>query len=274
MAYNKIEKIHKTREYRAVISNKLIQEGLLPQLTALEYKVFLYIVSLIKRPRNVTDIQSEEYSFNIGELCNILGLHAVSGKNYSDIRRATKKLRDKSFWLHAGNNNYVTVSILSKVKENRNSGTMRVRFDEDICPFVINVLENTTRITLVYVLRMSSAYSFQLYLICRSYAGVHTLNIDYTQLKEKMGCTSKYSEFFNFKARVLIPALQDINSYSDLSVTYAEHREGNSVTSLTFNIKEKKRLECYAVSVSNTEVLDANMVNKIPETIADRTSPA
>ena len=64
---DKIIRIHKAREYRAVVSNKLIQDALLPQLTSLEYRVFLYILSLVKPPKDASDIQAVEYNFNIGE---------------------------------------------------------------------------------------------------------------------------------------------------------------------------------------------------------------
>lgn len=257
MKNDNIISIHKAREYRAVVSNTLIQDTLLPQLTALEFKIFLYILSLIKPPKNAADIQATEYDFNVGELCNILGLYAASGKNYALIRNATKKLRDKSFWLDKGNENYVTVSILSKVWDRKASGNIKVRFDDDIFPYIYNILEHTTRITLIYVLRMSSSYSFSLYLLCRSYAGVYSFSISYTDIRKKLGCTNKYSEFRYFNKRVLTPALTEINTYSDLVVSCSVERNGHSVSALVFNIKEKKSIEKYQTASDNSNALDS-----------------
>ena len=256
---DKIIRIHKAREYRAVVSNKLIQDALLPQLTSLEYRVFLYILSLVKPPKDASDIQAVEYNFNIGELCDVLGLCSASGKNYNSIRKAAKNLRDKSFWLDKGNENYVTVSILAKVWASRASGNIRVKFDEDITPYILNLIENTTRITLIYTLRMSSSYSFGLYLLCRSYAGIYNFSIDYASLRKKLGCSTKYPYFCDFEKRVLNPAMNDINTYSDIIITCSAHRDGYSVSSLNFSIKEKKSLEKYQTAAANSTALDVHL---------------
>lgn len=254
--------VHQAREYKIVFSNNLIQEGILPELTVFEYRVFLYIVSRIKPltpGMPITDSVLEN-SLEIIFLCDVLGI-AADGHNYQLIKKAVKSLRDKSRWVPR-NNEETTVSILSKCTISKGSGTIRYRIDEDIVPYLYGLCENTTRASLVNLLRMSRASSYTLYLLCRSYVGMRIYTVSYAQLRRLLHVAdTAYTKFSQFERCVLSVAIDDINKYSDITVQYTTSRIGRSTSSINFVLHTKKQLDTYKVYCDTSEYLD-NRIKK------------
>src|SRR5699024_6386446 len=61
--------------------------------------------------------------------------------------------------------------------------------------------------------------------------------VDY--LKELMGITQKsYNVYGNLKNRIIGPATEELNSKTDLKVTFKEIKKGRRVVKLAFNIKQ------------------------------------
>lgn len=255
--------VHKARSYRIVVSNDLIQDGTFPELTPMEFKVFFFMLSLIKPQQVISDAQPLEYMFEVSFLCDVLGICSYSGKNYKRIKQAVKNLRDKSVWMDVGESKQVSVSILNKVWVNNSSGRIRFRFDEDMAPYIFSLSNCTTRTELNYILSMNSSYSFLFYLICRSYARIKTITFSYAELRKKlMVHDGMYSRFTDFEKRVLSVAVREINRYSDINVEYRVVRRGYSAEAVIFTFSEKMELEKYAIMIDSNKKLDlAVMLN-------------
>lgn len=258
--------VHKARDYRIVMSNNLIQTGILPELTVFEYRVFMYIVSCIKPVAPNIPVQSTlENSFEISFLCDVLGI-APDGRNYSRIKKAVKSLRDKSEWV-ANSDKETTISILSKCTICKGSGTVSYRFDEDIVPYLFGLCENTTRASLINILRMSRSSSYTLYLLCRSYTYIHSYTIQYTQLRRLLHIAEEeYAKFSKFDKYVLSVAVDDINEYSDITVSYSVTRSGRSAMSINFIVKEKSKTATGRLYYAISDYLD----NKCLKTVTSQ----
>ena len=140
MNYDTKIEINTQRSYQVVKSNQIIQKARY-ELNISELKTFAYIVSKI-RPN---DEPNQEYEINIKEYCQVCGLDYKNGGNYLYIKKNLKALRDKSFWIVDENGNETTVGWLSKARINKNSGKIRVKFDEDIQKYVLGLFENFTQ---------------------------------------------------------------------------------------------------------------------------------
>jgi plasmid replication initiation protein len=61
-------------------------------------------------------------------------------------------------------------------------------------------------------------------------------------LRSSLGAEN-YTTYRTFKTRVLIPAVNEINSYSDKNVVYEPIKDGKSVVSIKFTISTKDVIE-------------------------------
>lgn len=238
MEKNELE-ISQQREYRVVKANEIVQQAR-NDLTLAELKTFAYIVSKILP----TDQMNQEYVFSIKEYCQVLGIDYKNGKNYMDIKKALKSLRDRSFWLMSEDGSETTVGWLSKARINRGSGKITVKFDEDIQKYVIGLYENYTQYSLLSTLPMQSAYSFRLFELLKSYAYKKQCTFEIDELKKRLAATH-YKDFKDFRTRVLEIAIREINLYTEIETSWEAIRKGRGgkVSEIRFDIRTRGTME-------------------------------
>lgn len=221
------------RDYKVVKANEIIQRARI-DLGILELKTFAYILSKVKP----TDKQGQTYVFTVKEYCNVCGIDDKNGKNYENVKRAVKALRDKSFWLVDEEGKETTVGWLSKAQIDKRSGKVSVKLDEDIQKYIVGWFEQYTQYSLCQVLPMQSQYSFLLFELLKSYANLKQYTFGIDDLKSKLGAVH-YSNFKDFRKRVLDIATKEINQYTDLEISWEPIAQGRKVNSIKFYISER-----------------------------------
>jgi Protein involved in initiation of plasmid replication len=224
------------REYSVVKSNELIRNTRY-DLSVIEQKIVLRLIQMIKPG----DTELREYEFSINDFCDLCGIERNNGANYLYIKSAMKKLRDKSFWMKI-NGADVLCSWVSKVKVNYRSGTILIRLDNDLKPFLLQLKKNFTEYALFYILAMKSKYSIRMYELLKSYRYMGGFTITPDELRNKM-CVVGYSRFYDLRTKVIENSLNEINLYGDIKVSYDYKKSGNSVESITFSVKQKSGKE-------------------------------
>lgn len=233
--YNAELEIIEQRDYKVVKSNEIIQRARI-DLGIMELKTFAFILSKVKP----TDKQGQTYTFSVQEYCRVCGIDETSGKNYANVKKALKSLRDKSFWLIDEEGRETTVGWLSKAQIDKRSGKATVKLDEDLQKYVVGWFEQYTQYSLCQVLPMQSQYSFLLFELLKSYANLkqHTFDID--DLKSKIGGTN-YENFKDFRKNVLEKATKEINIYTDLEISWEPINKGRKVIQIKFYINERDK---------------------------------
>ena len=213
--------------------NELIQQTRF-NLSAQEQKIMLYLISQV----SPQDEDFMDYQFTIADFCKICGIE-YNGKNYHDLKETLKGLRDKSFWFF-DNNEIVTVGWLAKVRISPKTGNVKIRLDEDLKPFLLNIKE------LLWTLNFKSKYTIRLYEYIKSIHfhkdEIYIKDCPLDALKGVMGA-EKYKAYTDFKKRVLIPAVEEINEYSDESIEIKEIKKGRWVAEIRLTISPKERWE-------------------------------
>lgn len=223
------------RDYKVVKANEIIQRARI-NLGIVELKTFAYILSKVKP----TDKEGQSYTFNIKEYCKVCEIYDHSGKNYANVKKALKTLRDKSFWLTDENGKETTIGWLSKAKIDKSSGKITVKLDEDMQKYVVGWFEQYTQYALCQVLPMQSQYSFLLFELLKSYANLKKYTFDIDDLKSKIGGVN-YSNFKDFRKNVLEKATKEINLYTDLEISWEPITKGRKVIQITFYITERDK---------------------------------
>ena len=113
-------------------------------------------------------------------------------------------------------------------------------FSEGIVPLLCRLREQFSRYRLEHVAQFSSSYAIRLYelLIQWREKGARTVEIEW--LRERFDLGDKYQNIRDFKARILKPAVEQINAHSDLWVEWEQHKRGRVVHALTFTFGLKQ----------------------------------
>lgn len=230
-------RLSEMRNYKVVKSNDLIQKSRF-QLALQEQKIILYMISKIK-PDNDGFMEQE---FSVLEFCRMCGIETNSGKNYKNVKSAIKTLADKSVWIMMETGSETLVRWINKAWINKKSGIVKIRLDDDMKPYLLQLQERFTSYELLYTLAMKSQYSIRLYELLKSYEYRHRKIFDIVELKRILSADN-YNRFPDFKRKVLDISMREINELSDLTVTYEIIKEGRRYAKLDFSITLKKDLD-------------------------------
>lgn len=238
---NKLADIMRRQSYFVAKSNEIIQHSRF-SMTMQQNKVLLYLISKI-RPE---DTGSEVYEISIREFCQVCNIVEDSGKNIEDAKRALKAVADKSIWIKQGQDE-ILLRWLNRVKLKRGTACFEVTFHEDILPYLYDLREQYTQYSLENVLGMKSKYGIRLYELLKSYEHMGK-DIKFTQdeLRQRLDVHS-YTRFPDFRRYVIDAAIEDINEYSDIGVTYTTINGAHRSTEyIIFTIKQPDVLEMCA----------------------------
>ena len=222
-------------------ANELIQKSRF-SLSLQQQKIMLYLISQI----SPQDEEFKQYEFSIPEFCRVCGIETESGKNYSDLKSAIKDIRDKSIWVTMPDGLESLIAWIEKAKINPGSGSVTIRLDDDMKPFLLQLRENYTQYELIFTLHFKSKYTIRLYELIKSIhyheMKAYTRKYGVDELKKLLDAEI-YTEYRNFKQRVLTPSIKEINTYSDKVVTMEEIKRGRKVLAIEFTIASKDTLD-------------------------------
>lgn len=229
------------RKHLVIKANDLIQKSRF-SLTLQQQKIVLYLISQIHP--NDTDFQ--KYTFSIPEFCRVTGISRPSGEDYTAFKNDIKAIADKSLWVTLEDGAETLLRWIAKPTIRKDSGTIEVQLDEDMKPFLLELKKNFTAYELIYTLHFRSKYSIRLYELVKSihFHEIETYSRTYPldELRRLLDA-ERYSKFKDFHTRVLRPAVNELNKYSDKNIEYRPIKRGRSVAQIELMISTKKTIE-------------------------------
>lgn len=135
----------------------------------------------------------------------------------------------------------VTSRWVSEIAYIDNAGCVELIFTPAIVPLITRLEKQFTSYELEQVSNLTTAYSVRLYeiLIAWRSAG-KTPVIDLVELRTQIGVLdTEYNKVADLKKRVLEPAILQINTHTDITVSYEQHKNGRNITGLSFKFKQK-----------------------------------
>lgn len=230
----------KALEKQVVKANDLIQKSRF-NLSLQQQKIVLYLISQI----TPFDEDFKLYEFSIPEFCKICGIDITSGGNYQTLKAAIKDIADKSIWVTIEDEETL-LRWIEKPYVNKQSGIIKIRLDNDMKPFLLQLKENFTSYELIWTLHFKSKYTIRLYELIKSihFHELEEYRREYSleELRRLLDA-DKYERWIHFKQRVLEPSIEEINSYSDKNVVWEPIKKGKSVERIRFIITTKDSLE-------------------------------
>lgn len=248
----KTEKRDKDRQMQVYKRDDMIQKGR-HNLTVQEQRCVLYAISQIQP----TDDIYKAYSLELGEFYDLCGLQ---NESYTKLKAIMKGLSDRSWWITIDDDGTESlVRWFSTLKFSEKSGRVTIKFHEDMMPYLLELSKQNafyTRYQLKYILPMSGQYSIRLYELLKSYQKNNIRwYFEINELKRLLYC-EQYVNFFDFKRRVLEPATEEINKYTDIKISWEPIKDGRKVTHIDFKMLDKDKAELLATDMAISCELD------------------
>lgn len=238
------------RDYKIVKHNDLIQKSRF-SLKVQEQKIILYLISKI----TPEDKELNYYEFKIKDFCRICGIDEENGNNYIKLKACVKNLYSECMWVAIGDDGEETLlKWIERPYLNKRSGTIKIKIDDLMKPYLLQLKERFTQYNMLYILAMKSRYSIRLFELLKSYSNLKTLTVSVDELKKQLSAET-YDRYSDFKRKVIDIALREINEFSDLTVEPEFIKDGRKVDKICFRIKTKtdvmERVKTWA-SIENT----------------------
>ena len=223
---------------------------------------------------------------------SLLEIHASSYINtfnvekhtaYTVLRDASKSLFDRYVTYHdinpkTGKDRSFHCRWVDKIGYEPQSGIVFLRFTQDIVPLITRLEENFTKYELEQVSRLTSSYAIRLYeLLIQWRSTGKTPIFDLALFRQQLGVeVHQYKTMSNFKTYVLDFALNQINSFTDITAKYEQHKKGRSISGFSFTFKQKKETSMKVINTKSPSTffskmtdpqrhLFANKLSRLPE---------
>ena len=202
-----------------------------------EQKVLLYAVSRI-------DTSKEQFNiieFDIKEFTELLGKEETKSKRYDEIRKIVRSLRAKEIILIDDKGEEFYAGWLANVKIAPKTGKIRLKFDDDLIPYLLRLKERFTRYELKNVIYLESKYSIRLYEMMKQVEYRKHRQFTINEFKDILQLGDMYSRFYDLEKRVIIPAIEEINEQkeTDIIIDYEVIRKGRKIDGLLFKVEPK-----------------------------------
>lgn len=162
-----------------------------------------------------------------------------------------------------------------------NEATVKFMFANAIIPMLVELERNFTSYEIEQVANLQSRYAMRLYECLIRFKGSKTLTINLDDLRFRFGLLdNEYKAMGDFKRFVLDLAVKQINSNTDITVKYDQHKQGRAITGFTFKFKQKAKvkiakleqdnrdpntLDMFVPMTDNQRFAFAKKISKLPE---------
>ena len=164
---------------------------------------------------------------------------------YNLLTEVAERLYERSVLIHAPDPERPEVEKertrwVSSIRYLPQKGAVEMVFAEGILPLLCSLRERFSRYRLEHVARLSSSYAIRLYELLIQWRESGSRTVEITWLRARFELGEKYGNIRDLKARVLTPAVNQINQHSDLWVKWEQHKRGRVVHALTFTFGQKQ----------------------------------
>ena len=236
------------KENKVVVSNDYIRAVHPPKMGLSAMKLFrLTIMQCRKNDKGFFEVEHK--------LSDIAELFQTQKKDiYRDIVKASVNMMQTVLTVNDASGRVRKIlNIFRKWEYKPETSTIKILLNDDMAPLFLQLKRNFTRIPIAAVLTMQSKYSIRLYeLICEKlqsnfpYADVATeIYITLEEARAVTGTELKptYDKLSNFKNRVVLPAIQEIEVEADWKIILQDVKEGRRVTGFKLQVWSRNGYE-------------------------------
>jgi hypothetical protein len=226
-----------------VLSNAFVNARF--ALSMVETRLLLAMLARIER----SDTEFQEMRIPLRELIGLSG-RRFSKKDYQQLEIMSERLAKRAIraWpLHgkpidpARVNNFELITLLAYARYNVREGFLRVRFNNEVQPYLLQLNQNFTQVRITQLLKLKSTVAHRIYFLLKQFADFGKRLIELNELKRILGIEGKYKQKSLFCLRVLDRAQQELST-TDLPFDYELLPESKGVTLIRFSMQVRTAL--------------------------------
>jgi len=207
--------------------NQLIQAGY--QLTLSEQRVLLMCIAKLDSRTRLPD--DYEFTLSVDELHKEMGVTRENA--YRDLRNAVNNLYKRTIYIDPDEPDSELRWVYKKAFF-KSEGLVTIYFSPDILPFLTELKERFTTYKLKDVRHFSCSYSLRFYELMIQWKSKTEIKISVEQIRKILMLGSKYPRVIDLKRNVILPAIHDINTFSNMKVEFDQAKSGREVTHFIF----------------------------------------
>lgn len=204
------------------------------KLSITEQRIILNCISQIRRDQSVSD--DVLYRVTIADMEEFSGVSRQTA--WEQIRKAEKSLWERYIslpYVKDGKQVERKFRWIQEVQYVEQDGYLDLRFSKGILPYLSDLTERFTSYLLSDIASMTSVYGIRLFELLVQWEQSGKREFELEWLRHTFQLEDKYQKFSDFKKRVIIPAVEQINQHSPLSVTWSHKKTGRKITHVVFS---------------------------------------
>ena len=228
-----------------VKDNALINASYNLELTE-QRLIMLAIINARESGQGITaDSKLEIHASDYAKLFNV-----SIDASYKALKEAVNNLFNRQFsytaeYKRTGKTGVVRSRWVSRIFYVDSLAILEITFAPDVVPLVTRLEEHFTSYQLKQVSNLTSKYAIRLYELLIAWREVgKTPQIELSEFRQKIGVENgEYERMHHFKARVLEPAIKQINEHTDITASYEQHKRGRTISGFSFRFKQKQQVK-------------------------------
>ena len=158
------------------------------------------------------------------------------------MRYFTYRVKSEAFPSHEEERKARWVQEIGYVK---GQGLVTLSFTKGLVELAGKLKGSFSRYHLEQKAPLTSIYAHRLYEMMLQWRGSKNVPlIYYSELRDRFQIDKhEYTRVSNFKARVLDPAIEQINEFTDITVSYKQQKEGRKIVGFIFKFKFKEKVK-------------------------------
>lgn len=165
---------------------------------------------------------------------------------YKALKDAVNNLFERRFsyiaeYKKTGKTGVVRSRWISRIFYVDDLALLEITFAPDVVPLITRLEECFTTYQFKQITKLTSKYAIRLYELLIAWRDIgNTPQILLADFRNRLGIEDEeYLRMHHLKARVLDPAIKQINEHTDITVTYDQHKKGRTITGFSFQFKQK-----------------------------------
>lgn len=204
------------------------------RLSVQEQRVILLLISKI-RPEDVNFLW---YKFQIRDFAKFLGLETSRGI-YVDVRKAVRKMMKRIVTMDRKGENIDSHWIESAAYGEK--GYIKIRINQDLKPYLLNLKAHFTKYYIGYVLHLRSTYSIRFYELLKRFENMGEVAFEVNRLKHILGVSeNEYKLYGHFKNKVILVSQKELKEKTDIAFAFEETKTGKKITGIRFFISKNE----------------------------------
>jgi len=190
------------------------------KLNPREQRLILSLISEIKKTDKNLPVLKLNIDYLLDHLC-LKGKDAFKSLTQITDRvlKKTLKINDKT---KDSEYHELQTPWFASTEYFKSKNMVEFRFGEALVPYLLGLAGNFTSFQLKNLLNLKNKYSFKLYMVLRRWLPSTKNTVDFTleEIKKLMQIERKktYKEIYDIKRRILLPAKEEINKYTDIKI--------------------------------------------------------